>query len=232
MHVPESAAVSPGQSLSLAGASNNLMFKQRVPRPFFSVLLFVLFSAQCIFWGDRASAQSLKNFDAAVNVFGQSTGTSNGNGIRDAASESMGGLATFRQSFKPWLGYEVNYSYTRFSETYSTQYFHVQDNVHEATGAYLFQAPKLFGFQPFAAAGTGWLLFLPTTAGGQHNHQQGRVPLLYELGVNHPILTDHFGARFEYRGLVYKAPDFNQPNQTTNSTRQTSELALGLYARF
>lgn len=208
------------------------MSKQRVLRPFFFVLFLVLFSAQYVFWGNRASAQSLKNFDVSINVFGQSTGNSSGNGIQDSPSESMGGLVTFRQSFKPWLGYEVNYSYTRFSEFYTGQHFGVQDNVHEATGAYLVQAPKLLGLQPFATAGTGYLLFLPTTVGGQHNHQQGRLPLLYELGVNYPILTDHFGARFEYRGLAYKTPDFNEPDLTTNSRRQTSELALGLYAHF
>jgi opacity protein-like surface antigen len=208
------------------------MSNQRILRPFSVVFLLSLFLAQGALWSSHASAQSLKNIDAAISPFGQVTSTSSGNGITDKPSRSMGGLATFRQSYKPWLGYEVNYSYTRFSEAYSGQPFSVQDNVHEATGAYLVQTPKLLVFQPFAAVGTGYLLFLPTEVGGQHNHQQGRMPLLFEAGVNYPILTSHVGARIEYRGLEYKTPNFNEPYQTTGSSRITSEIALGLYLHF
>ena len=86
-------------------------------------------------------AQSLKNMEGAVAVFGQFTGTTSGNGVTDSPTESLGTLATFRQSFHPWLGYEVNYSYTRFTERYSTIPFGVQNNVNEVTGAYLVQGP-------------------------------------------------------------------------------------------
>ena len=48
-------------------------------------------------------------------------------------------------------------------------------------------------------------------------------------GVNYPILTSHLGLRFQYRGLVYKTPDFNAALLTTNARRQTSELSLGAY---
>ncbi len=219
------------------------MFKQPVPRPLFPLLrkplcfLFLapVFSTICAISGHQALGQSLKNFDASINAFGQFTGSTSGNGIKDVPSISMGGLVSLRQTFRPWLGYEVNYSYTRFSEAFSTLPFHVQDNLHEASGAYLVQGPKFFGLQPFATAGAGYLLFLPTTVGGQHNNQQGRLAFLYELGVNYPILNSHFGvigARLEYRGLIYKTPDFNQPVTTTNTRRQTSEPAVGLYARF
>jgi hypothetical protein len=204
------------------------MSNQSVPR-LLSLLIVLLVSP---FFGNQALAQKLNNFDASVNVFGQFSGTVSGNGITDTPSVSLGGLGTFRQSFKPWLGYEVNYSYTRFSEAYTGQPFAVQNNLHEVTGAYLVQGPKLLGFQPFATVGTGWLIFLPTSVGGQHNHQQYRMPLLYELGVNYPLVANRFGARFEYRGLVYSAPDYNLPQYKTGGTRQTAEPTVGLYLRF
>jgi opacity protein-like surface antigen len=215
------------------------MSKQPVPRPlsllfrrpFFLFPVLALFGV-CALFGNQALGQTLKNFDVAINFFGQFTGSTSGNGIHDTPSVSSGALVSMRQSFRPWLGYEVNYSYTRFSEAFSTLPFHVQDNLHEASGAYLVQGPKLLSLQPFAAAGAAYLLFLPTSVGGQHFNQQGRVAFLYELGVNYPILTDHFGLRLEYRGLSYKTPDFNQPVTTTNTRRQTSEPAFGLYARF
>jgi opacity protein-like surface antigen len=198
----------------------------------FFLLLFLLTSSPWL--GHRASAQTLKNLEGGVNIFGQFSQSSNGNGVQDSPTDSLGALATVRQSFHPWLGYEINYSYTRFSEHYSTTPFGVQNNVHEATGAYLVQGPTIpiLGLQPFGAVGVGGLLFLPTTVGGQKYNQQWRVPLLYEVGVNYPILTSHIGLRLQYRGLVYKTPDFNSAQLTTNTRRQTSEPSVGAYFRF
>ena len=198
----------------------------------FSFLLFILLSTS--FAWRTATAQTLKNLDGAVSVFGQSTGTVDANGVRDPPTESIGGLATVRQSLHPWLGYEVNYSYTRFTERFSTIPFGVQNNVHEVSAAYLLQGPTIpiLGLQPFGTVGAGALIFLPTTVGGQKYSKQTRVPLLYEVGVNYPVLTSRLGLRFQYRGLLYSAPDFNSPELTTNARRQTSELSLGAYLHF
>jgi hypothetical protein len=185
-------------------------------------------------FGNLALAQSLKNMDGAVAVFGQFSGTSSGDGVKDSPTDSLGTLATFRQSFHPWLGYEVNYSYTRFSERYNTIPFGVQNNVNEVTGAYLVQGPTLpfLGIQPFGAIGFGALIFLPTTVGGQRYPQQNRIPLLYEVGINYPLITSHFGLRLQYRGLSYKTPDYNATLLTTGARRTTSEPSVGAYLRF
>ena len=208
-----------------------LMFIQSRSLSFF-LLLFLLTASSWL--GHRASAQTLKNLEGGVNIFGQFSQSSNGNGVQDSPTDSLGVVASVRQSFHPWLGYEINYGYTRFSEHYSTTPFGVQNNVHEATGAYLLQGPTIpiLGLQPFGAVGVGGLLFLPTTVGGQKYNQQWRVPLLYEVGVNYPIFTSHFGLRLQYRGLVYKTPDFNSAQLTTNTRRQTSEPSVGAYFRF
>jgi opacity protein-like surface antigen len=206
--------------------------KLMVIRRSLSFLFFLLLMVTGL--GNGAMAQSLKGVDGAVAVFGQFTGTSNGDGIKDSPSESLGTLATFRQSFHPWLGYEVNYSYTRFTEKYSNIPFGVQNNVHEVSGAYLLQGPKIpfLGLQPFGAIGFGALIFLPTTVGGQKYTQQTRTPILYEFGVNYPILTSHIGLRLQYRGLNYKTPDFNATLLTTGARRTTSEPSAGAYFRF
>src|SRR6202453_2800606 len=112
-----------------------------VMRRSLSFLFFLLL--MIVGLGNGAMAQSLKGMEGAVAVFGQFTGTSNGNGITDNPTDSLGALATFRQSFHPWLGYEVNYSYTRFTDPYSTLPFGVQNNVHEVSGAYLLQGPTI-----------------------------------------------------------------------------------------
>jgi hypothetical protein len=197
--------------------------------------LFLLFLSTSPTWlVNPVFAQTLKNIDGAVAVFGQFSGTSNGNGIQDSPTDSVGALATFRQSFHLWLGYEVNYSYTRFAERYTTPTYgvQVQNNLNEVSGAYLVQGPSFLGLQPFGAVGVGALIFLPTTTGGQKYSQQARVPLLYEFGVNYPILTSHLGLRLQYRGLSYKTPDFNATLLTTGARRTTSEPSVGAYFRF
>jgi opacity protein-like surface antigen len=194
--------------------------------------LFLLFLIAGL--GNRGMAQTLKNIEGAVSVFGQFSPTTNGNDIKDSPSTSMGVLATARQSLHPWLGYELNYSYTRFSERYSTIPFGVQNNVHEVSGAYLVQGPTIpiLGLQPFGAVGVGALIFLPTSVGGQKYGKQTRVPVLFEVGVNYPIITSHLGLRLQYRGLSYKTPDFNTTLLTTGTRRITSEPSVGAYVRF
>jgi hypothetical protein len=201
-------------------------------RRFLSSLVLLFLSAVSAQY--PAAAQTVKNLEAGVNIFGQFTGNSSGNGVTDSPTNSLGVLINVRQSFHPWLGYEINYSYTRYSERFNAIPYPVQDNVHEVSGAYLLQGPTLpfLGMQPFAAVGIGGMIFLPTTVGGQRYDQQWRAPFLYELGINYPILTSHLGLRFQYRGLIYKTPDYGSPLVTTNAMRQTAEPSVGAYLRF
>jgi opacity protein-like surface antigen len=207
------------------------MFQLSVRRAF-SIFVLLLITGPA----SQAFSQTIRNLDGALSVFGQFSGTSNGNGIEDKPTYSSGVLATGRQSLHFWLGWELNYSYTRYAERFKapTYGIQVQDNMHEVTGAYLVQGPTipLLGLQPFGAVGVGALVFLPTTVGGQRYNQQTRVPILYEVGVNYPILTSHLGLRLQYRGLSYKTPDYNAEQTTTGSRRQTSEPSLGAYFRF
>ena len=198
-------------------------------------LFFLLLLSLSSTWRP-ATAQTFKNLEGAVNIFGQFSGNSSGNGVQDKPTDSLGVLATARQSLHPWLGWEINYGYTRYSDRYTTSVFPiaVQSNMHEVSGAYLVQGPKfpILGLQPFGAVEVGGLVFLPTTVGGQRYGQQWRVPFIYEVGVNYPLVTSHVGLRLQYRGLLYKTPDFNASLLTTNARRQTSEPSAGAYFRF
>jgi opacity protein-like surface antigen len=197
-----------------------------------SSLVFLLLFAVTSHY--TAEAQIAKNLEAGINVFGQFTGDSSGNGVTDSPTSSMGALINVRQSFHWWLGYEVNYSYTRFSERFNTTPYPIQQNMHEVSAAYLVQGPRLpfLNLQPFGAAGVGGVIFLPTTVGGQRYDQQWRTPFLYEVGVNYPLFTSHLGLRFQYRGLIYKTPDYGSSLVKTDAMRQTSEPSVGAYLRF
>ena len=200
------------------------------PRAFQISALTVV--ALCALSFQDGRAQQIKNMDGSLSVIGTFTSSTSGNGISDSPSRTLGALAQFRQVFRPWLGYEVNYSYARYAEFFSNLPFSVQNNVHEVTVAYFVHAPTILGMQPFAAAGLGTMVFLPTTTGGQYYPQQFRLPLLYEFGLNHPLFTSHLGVRLQIRGLDYKTPNFGSQRITINARRQTLEPAVGVYVHF
>jgi hypothetical protein len=174
----------------------------------------------------------LHNSDVSVSVFGQFTTTVSGNGITQRTTDSVGGQGAFRHSYHWWLGYEASYNYTRFNEYYTGQPYSYQNNLHDFSGAYLFTAPGLLAFQPFAEVGASALIFSPSLNGGQHASWQARPALNLSFGINQALFTSHFGIRIQYRGLYYKAPDFGKAPLTTGSRRLTTEPMIGMYLRF
>jgi opacity protein-like surface antigen len=178
--------------------------------------------------------------DFSLGVFGQltptrlpTTTTSRSVGIdamqtTQGTSPSAGVLGTFHQSFKPWLGYNVNLGYSRFSENYSRGEAFVPNkgttaspfsefsqgsidtNLYETTVAYAVRGPKIARLSTFAQIGGGGVWFLPTQNPSAYR-EQVRLTMVFGGGFNYK-LSDHFGVRAEYRGLFYKSPDFRNPN--------------------
>jgi opacity protein-like surface antigen len=142
-------------------------------------------------------------------------------------SPSPGVLGTLHESFKPWLGYNVNFGYTRFSENYSDGSAFVPakgsafppsstftqgsigTNMYEVTIAEVFEGPRTRRFNIFGQFGGGGLFFLPSENASQAR-QQTRPAMIFGVGMNFK-LTSHLDFRAEYRGLFYKSPDFNLP---------------------
>ena len=174
---------------------------------------------------NRATAQTLKNLEGAVSIFGQFSGTSNGNGVKDSPTDSLGGighcpailpsLVRLRGQLQLYpLHREVLHAFPSECRTTCTR----------------FPAPIWCKGQPSrfsacslsARSGVGALIFLPTTVGGQKYNQQTRVPLLYEFGVNYPILTSHLGLRLQYRGSVLQ--DAGLQCAATDHQRQAANL--------
>jgi len=142
-------------------------------------------------------------------------------------SPSAGVLGTFHQSFKPWLGYNVNVGYTRFSENYSYGSAFVPEkgskfppfdtfsrgsigtNMYELTIAETFVGPSSKRFNTFGQFGGGGLFFLPTDSASPASYQT-RPAMIFGVGANFK-LSNRLDLRAEYRGLFYKSPDFNLP---------------------
>ena len=180
-----------------------------------------------------------KNFtptmDLSAGIFGQlteartptTTSTQLGNSFvfvkqqTQTYSPSAGVLGTFHQSFKPWLGYNVNVGYTRFSDNYSSAAGAVSKgpyddnvaysqgstgtNMYELTIGYVVEGPRNRRFRTFGQLGGGGLFFVPT--GKTPANQQTRPAALFGVGMEYKV-TPHLAIRAEYRGLFYKGPDF------------------------
>lgn len=219
----------------------------------------VLFCLLATLAGPIAKAQSpalskqLDRIDFSVNGIGQFNGSGSGvpkSGPTDAngnpltvnlsTGNTLGALITVRYTKSPYLGFEGNYTYARYTETFSpfgsptsggATTAGVQTNASEYTLGYVAHTPKLFSLQPFVSGGLGSIAFRPTTYGGQSLREQARAAYYYSLGVD-DALSPHFGFRAQFRQVFFLAPDFGQNYLTILHHTSTFEPGVGFYLRF
>jgi hypothetical protein len=154
------------------------------------------------------------------------------NGVRVDANNSGGLLVNYRHHFTEWSSIELNYDYTRLSESYSTGSL-IRARVDEVTLGYVLSFGELTGghFVPFAEVGLGALIFTPGSSTISGAIPQDRAPLLYGGGID---LTDggHLAVRIGFRGLVFQAPDFAIPSLVTGGITHIAEPYVGIVLRF
>lgn len=85
---------------------------------------------------------------------------------------------------------------------------------------------------PYVLAEGGALVFNPTrntlVAGVD---SQARGAFIYGAGGDF-LLSKHFSLRAEYRGFVYKAPDFGLAALNTDAVTHTAQPSAGIVFRF
>jgi len=186
-----------------------------------------------------ASAQDSRS-DIAVSGVGVFPKQSTGNSVQQDPTNSGGFLITYSHRFRPRQSVQANYSFTR-----NTQYYTImgtttgpftaqQANVHEITGAYVLDAGNDRKLDPFIMAGAGALIFDPTTNSTNSTFgstTQTEATFLYGFGLNYRLVHG-VGLRLQYRGLIYKAPDFGISDISTGAWTHSAEPSLGLTFRF
>jgi opacity protein-like surface antigen len=182
----------------------------------------------------KALAQEVRS-EVSVQGTGFFTKDSNGNGIQNKATETGGLLIGYRYNITRWLAAEVNYGYDRNTQSYiGSASARVQSNIHQITGSAVVKLPSYARIQPFALAGGGGLIFDPTNnAGGTFAGatSQAKGAFVYGGGADYAF-TKHFSLRAEYRGFVYKAPNFNLASLDTNAWTHTAQPSAGIVYRF
>jgi outer membrane immunogenic protein len=182
----------------------------------------------------NAVAQEMRS-EISVQGAGFFTKDSDGNGVRSQATESGGFLIGYRYDINRWIAAEGAYGYSRNTQIYSgLTPARLQSNVHQITGAAVLKLPGFHRVLPYVLGGGGALVFDPTNnAGGTFlgSPLQARGAFLYGGGADY-VFSKHLSLRAEYRGLVYKAPDFNVVSLNTNAWTHVAQPSAGFVFRF
>jgi len=191
-------------------------------------------------------SKQLDRTDLAVSGAGYfnktTTGTNYlGQTVTDVPGNTLGALVQIRYTAKPYVGFEFNYGYARFTQkftgsggsTANTDFtLGVQANSSEYTLGYVVHPPfEIFGFKPFVGAGGGTIAYKPTTYGGQGLKEQARATYYYDVGLDKTI-SPHFGARAQFRQQYTLAPDFGQNYLTIVQRSVITQPVFGVYMKF
>lgn len=204
--------------------------KRTMKRSLSAILAFVFLSAIAVV------SQEVRN-EVSVQATGFFTKDSSGQGISQKTTESGGVLAGYRYRINRWLSAEANYGYNRNTQQYFTSggAARIQADVHSATGDLVVNIPLSFHkLQPYVLGGGGALIFNPTNNFGGFfpgADMQAKGAFVYGGGADYGI-TRYVSLRLEYRGYVYKAPDFGLSNLTTDAWTHTALPSAGLVVRF
>jgi hypothetical protein len=211
------------------------------------ITIAAFFLLTSIGWAQDNTYEVSLSGSAVVNK--QSTG----NGTVLTPTNSGAVLITGRYRFSEHSSVEINYSHTSNSQIYlaSPLTYRIQGTIAEYSGAYVFSFHQSEKIEPFVFAGAGALVFYPgyssNTVNGLQTYlpasQQTRPAFLYGGGLDWRIfssvpiirrstLTNHVALRLQYRGLFYKAPDFNVQNLFTGARGHMAEPSVGIVVKF
>jgi opacity protein-like surface antigen len=183
-----------------------------------------------------ATAQESRS-EISLQGTGFFTQDTDGQGISRTTTDTGGFVVGYRYHINRWLAAESNYGYDRNTQKYFGSFgeSRVQANVHTVTGDVAVNLPlPIRRISTYALAGGGGLIFDPTgNTGGfvPGAGTQGRGAFLYGAGADY-ALTRHFSLRAEYRGYVYKNPDFGLRALNSDSWTHTAQPSAGIAFHF
>ncbi len=183
-----------------------------------------------------ATAQEQRN-EISVQGTGFFTKNSSGDDVSRATTNTGGVLAGYRYRINHLFSVEGNYGYDRNTQKYYSVFgeSRVQANVHTLTADMVVNLPlPTKKISTYVLAGGGGLIFDPTNNGGGFvpgADTQGKGAFLYGAGADYG-LTQHWTLRAEYRGYVYKSPDFGLGALNSDSWTHTAQPSAGIVYRF
>jgi hypothetical protein len=192
-------------------------------------------------------------FDVNLGAGAVFNRTSIGNGTTLTPTNSGTVLFTARYRFSERSSVEFNYAHTANSQIYSAPplTYRIHNTISEYSGAYVFSFLQSERVEPFLFAGAGAVSFYPSYNGDTINDvltdipasKQTKPAFLYGGGIDYRIfstlpfvrrssLSNHLALRLQFRGLVYKAPDFKVQNLFTGDKGHMMEPSAGIVVKF
>ena len=182
-----------------------------------------------------ALAQVEQPSQVSIQGTGLFTKSSNDQTPSHEATKSGGFLVGYSYQFSRLFGAEANYGWTRNTQNYVTLGGtpSLQADFHEITGALVAHIPtNARHVRPYVLGGGGAVVFDPTdrfiVSGAE---RQTRGAFVYGGGANFDV-AKNFGVRAEYRGLVYKVPDFKLNTLNLDKFTHLAQPSVGFYFRF
>jgi hypothetical protein len=197
------------------------------------------------------------HFDFSGSEAAIFTNQASGNGITQTATKGAGWFATFRIKASTKHSFAVNYGRGKNSQIYKTfDDFHVLSTITEYSFTYMYTPFKKGRFEPFLLAGAGvlrfapgtqWVIFPPVGVNipdnirvNLHATKETQLGYLYGAGFDYRLPRYHkFAIRLQYRGILYKAPDFhidanagNSVTLFTGARGHMAEPSVGLVYKF
>ena len=188
-----------------------------------------------VLFGISSWAQEVRN-EVTVQGSGFFNKQTTGSGITNKPTNSGGVMAGYRFNLKDWLAVEGDYDYFRNGQKFLTSSgtTSIPMNVHAVTGVAIvklpsFKMPAVKIVSPFVLAGGGAMFF--DSRGGFIDEVQTRGAFVYGGGFDVPM-AKHIALRAQYRGFVYKAPDFEMTSLKVDKYTHSAVPSAGLVVTF
>lgn len=189
-----------------------------------------------------AAAHSQNRLDFSLSgagVFSKTTTSASG-GVSDTPTKSFALMGSVRYHLTKRHAFEVNLGHTRNSQMFSVppDSYRVKTGILEYTAAYVFTPLQGSRLQPFLLAGGGGLAFrvgntyIDTIQQPLGANSRVAIAFLYGAGADYKLWR-FLGVRLQYRGLVYRNPDYGVPSRFFTGTRgHLAEPTVGLVVKF
>lgn len=188
-----------------------------------------------------AAANAQERLDLSVSgsaVFSKSVSGTN-SGITLSPRTSGAVFGTVRYHFNHLNALDVNIGHAVNSQIFERppDEFKVRTTITEFSADYVltpFQGKKL---EPFLFAGAGALRWYPENQYINGNispfgaHRQTSLAFLYGGGADYRLWR-HLWVRAQYRGLIFRAPDFGVSDLFISAKGHMAEPSIGLVVKF
>lgn len=189
-----------------------------------------------------AAAQAQIGLDVSLSgggVFSKTTTSASG-GVSDTPTKSVAVLGSVRYHLAKHHAFEIDLGHTRNSQIFSIppDTYRVLTGIGEFSGAYVFTPFQGSRLQPFLLAGAGVLAFqvgntyIDNIQQNLGANSRAALAIVYGAGTDYR-LWKILGLRLQYRGLIYRNPDFGVPTRFyTGSRGHMAEPSIGLVLKF